>query len=290
MPNLSPPVPGQSSQPSDAFEMAVLKPGDSGNAVRIVQNRLAAMGFYHALIDGVYGTITQNAIMAFQNSQGLNATGSVDHLTLHALGFEVDQSLPTVPTATRGFSVGTVSKLFPSQSGNNIKAYLPTVLSALEEQGLADPPMVLMALATIRAETGSFKPISEYPSKYNTKPGGRPYALYDFRTDLGNNAPGDGDRYKGRGFIQLTGKSNYQKYSQRLGLGDRLIDNPDIANDPIVASRILAAFLKDKEPKIRESLARKDYATARKAVNGGTHGLNEFQLTYQAGAQLLELA
>ena len=145
--------------------------------------------------------------------------------------------------------------MFPDAPQENIHQYLPTVLQALVSYNLADPVMVLMALATIRAETGKFAPINEYPSKYNTAPNGQPYALYDYRTDIGNNAAGDGARYRGRGFIQLTGKANYAYYSKALGLGDLLLQQSEQANDPAIAANLLAAFLKNKESMIRNSVA-----------------------------------
>ena len=47
----------------------------------------------------------------------------------------------------------------------------------------------------------------------------------------------------GRGFVQLTGRSNYEKMSQRLGLGSLLVEEPAKANDPEIAARILASFI-----------------------------------------------
>lgn len=180
--------------------------------------------------------------------------------------------------------------MFPDTPQENIQRYLPTVLQALVTYNLADPVMVLMALATIRVETGKFVPINEYQSKYNTAPNGVPYALYDFRTDIGNNAVGDGARYCGRGFIQLTGKANYGQYSKALGLGELLLQQPEQANDPTIAANLLAAFLKNKEPMIRNSLAQGDYTAARKAVNGGSHGLDQFIACMLAGAKQIGLA
>lgn len=287
MPNLFPPVPGTTDH--DVMDLVVLGPGDSGQAVRIIQNRLAVLGYHQGLVDGDYGSVTQRAVAAFQRANGLRPTGLIDNLTLRALGYEVDDSQPPQPPAG-GISVEAVAKIFPDAPINNIRTNLPLVLRALAEMGLADRQMVLMALATIKAETAGFTPISEFQSNYNTAPGGRPYALYDFRKDLGNNAAGDGDRYKGRGFIQLTGKANYQTYSQRLGLGNLLIQKPDAANDPVIAARVLAAFLKDKEGVIRQALAKGDLATARKAVNGGTHGLDQFTLAFQKGSGLVGVA
>jgi predicted chitinase len=263
------------------LDTSILKPGDSGRAIVTIQNRLATLGFHQGAIDGQYGPITQRAIMAFQRSRSLKPTGLIDNATLQALGYQVDQEAP--PPVRGGVSFETLSQIFPHAPSNNLHQYYPILLRALGEKGLGDPLMILMALATIRVETSRFEPVSEYQSKYNTVPGGKPYALYDFRRDIGNNAVGDGDRYKGRGFIQLTGKANYKTYSTQLGLGNLLVDQPDLANDPIIASRILASFLKDKEAIIRSALHREDFATARKAVNGGTHGLPDFQLAFQIG-------
>jgi peptidoglycan L-alanyl-D-glutamate endopeptidase CwlK len=67
-----------------------------------------------------------------------------------------------------------------------------------KERDLTHQEMILMALSTIRAETESFCPISEYKSKYNTSPSSdHPYDKYDYRKDLGNQGPPDGDSFKG---------------------------------------------------------------------------------------------
>ncbi len=147
------------------------------------------------------------------------------------------------------FSTDIVFQMFPNLGyvKTNIETYLPLILSELEKVGLGDRDMVLMALATIRAETEGFEPIDEGRSQYNTSPGGRPFDEYDFRSDLGNNGVGEGDRYKGRGFIQLTGKNNYQKLGPQVGLGNQLVNNPELANDPRIAAQLLARFIKNSE-------------------------------------------
>ena len=150
---------------------------------------------------------------------------------------------------------------------------------------LTDRGMVLMALATIRAETAGFVPIDEGKSRFNTSPGGKPFDLYDHRKDLGNRGPSDGADFKGRGFIQLTGQSNYQTIGQALGLD--LTGNPAQANKPDVAARILALFLKNKEQRIKEALLEDDLRTARRLVNGGSHGLEQFTVAFRTGERLL---
>jgi hypothetical protein len=169
----------------------------------------------------------------------------------------------------------------------NIESNLSFVLNALVPARLADKPMVLMALATIRAETAAFLPISERPSHFNTSPGGHPFDLYDFRKDLGNAGPPDGERFRGRGFVQLTGRANYTVHGAAIGLGDQMIENPELANEPEVAARLLASFLKLHEERIRAALVAGDLRQARRLVNGGSNGLAAFEEAYRIGLAVL---
>src|SRR5262249_37066424 len=143
------------------------------------------------------------------------------------------------------------------------------------------------ALATIRAETEAFLPSAEGVSTFNTSPRGVPFDLYDNRKDLGNQGPPDGSRFKGRGFIQLTGRANYAEHGKRIGLGNQLLDNPDLACDPKVAADLLASFLKSKEVAIHNALIEGDLKAARKLVNGGIHGIDRFTDAFNIGQQLI---
>jgi predicted chitinase len=147
--------------------------------------------------------------------------------------------------------------------------------------------MVLMALATIRAETEGFVPISEGISRFNTRT--TPFDRYDAGTDkgqeLGNTLPGDGPRFKGRGYIQLTGRSNYTTVGRQIGAD--LVGDPERANDPTTAGLILAQFLTNKEGAIRTALAADNLRQARKLVNGGSHGFDRFKDTYDRGLRAL---
>ncbi len=62
-------------------------------------------------------------------------------------------------------SIDVAARIVPGARREHLETNLPRVLSALEAVELADKPMILMALATIRAETGSFEPISEFESR-----------------------------------------------------------------------------------------------------------------------------
>ena len=262
----------------------LLREGVEGIEVVRLQQRLLKLGFNPGRIDGDFGPATTAALLAFQKSAGLLADGVAGPRTLAALDLAESADLPS---AIPGVTPRVVSQIFPYTPVDHIKTNLPYVLDALVNSQLVDKPMILMALATIRAEAEGFAPVSEGQSRYNTSPGGHPFDLYDFRQDLGNQGDGDGERYRGRGFIQLTGRGNYQKYGIALGLGKRLLDNPDMANEPATAAALLAIFLKDRERSIKEALLDHDLRQARKLVNGGSHGLDRFSDAYQRGESLI---
>jgi putative chitinase len=192
-------------------------------------------------------------------------------------------SLSLIPDIT----VEIATRMLPSAPRANVERNLPLVLNALVASGLADKAMILVSLATIRAETGSFLTISEGQSHFNTSPGGHPFDLYDSRADLGNQGPPDGELFKGRGFIQLTGRANYALHGNAIGMGHQLVTNPDLANHPDIAARLLASFLKTNEQKIRAALAVDDLRKARRLVNGGSNGLDAFEAAYRTGLPLV---
>lgn len=286
--------------------MPVLRQGARGPEVIKLQSRLRELGFDPKGVDGKFGEDTRDALVAFQISKGLPPDGRAEAETLTALGLANGESHPDPPPATTSVPVsstpivspGTASpfpaatvkivcKMFSATPVANIQANLPIVLQALADAGLADKEMVLMALGTIRAESASFRAISEGISKYNTTPGRHPFNLYDDRASLGNRGRPDGARYKGRGFVQLTGRDNYRVHGAAIGLGNQLITNPDLANRTDIAAKLLASFLKNKEQAIRDALRAGDLKLARKLVNGGSHGLVDFTDAYNIGKALL---
>jgi len=267
--------------------MQVLKVDSSGADVVALQQALKTKGFDPGKIDGSFGLGTEAAVLAFQKSEGLTPDGVAGLQTQAALGL-VSTPAPSAKTDITGsVTEAEVSRMCPGAPLGNIKKYLPPILKALGELNLGDKPMVLMAIATIRAETGRFEPIDEGKSRFNTSPRGRPFDLYDNRRDLGNRGAPDGANFKGRGFVQLTGRFNYEKYDAELTLGGRLVEQPKLANDPTIAAQLLARFLKDKEKAIRAALKEGDLAHARKLVNGGTHGLREFVDAYNTGNRIM---
>ena len=210
------------------------------------------------------------AIRRWQAGVGLVADGVMGPFCQTVLGLRKPSTLALE------LDVESVRRLFPATKPANIARYLPYVAAALEAMGLTDRPMICAALGTIRAESEGFLPISEFQSQFNTLPGGAPFVRYeDPKRLLGNTQPGDGARFKGRGFVQLTGRTHYEKYGKAIGVD--LAASADLANAPEVAALLLAQFLADHAAAIREALAGGHFADARKLVNGGAHGLERFK-------------
>ena len=70
-------------------------------------------------------------------------------------------------------------------------------------------------------------------------------------------------------------------------MGNQLITNPSLANQPDIAAKLLASFLKSKEAKIRAALKKNDLKLARKLVNGGSHGLEQFTQAFNIGKNVI---
>src|SRR5262245_21722340 len=210
---------------------------------------------------------TEAAARRWQAEIGLIGDGIV--------GARCQVLLGLIPAPKMQVSYGTneVHVLFPATKPANISRYLPYVLASLGTVGLVDAPMILGALGNIRAETEGFLPISEFPSQFNTIPGKPPFSAYDGR--LGNTQPGDGAKFRGRGFIQLTGRSNYGRFGKKIGVD--LMKDPDLANAPEIAAALLAQFLSACAGPMRKALAAKNFGAARKLVNGSSHGLDRFR-------------
>ncbi len=89
---------------------------------------------------------------------------------------------------------------------------------------------------------------------------------------MGNVNPGDAHNFRGRGFTQLTGRSNYEAASK--GLGIDLVNNPDMASDPAVAAKIATWYWQDREG-LSESAKAGDIEGVTKKINGGLNGLQD---------------
>lgn len=178
----------------------------------------------------------------------------------------------TVPAAPPGSTPPGMPPAGPPPS-QAVQANMAMVEDALKKQGITDPKYIAAVKANIMKETGG-KSISEnmnYGSTSNQRIrdifGSRAAGKSDAELDqikkdpskmgemmygsgtklgqqMGNTEPGDGFKYRGRGFIQLTGKNNYAAASKAIYGDDRLVKNPDLVNDPNVAAQVSAWYMK----------------------------------------------
>lgn len=155
----------------------------------------------------------------------------------------------------------------------DVQKNLDLIKASLQKQGITDPKMIAATIGNVMKETGG-KAVEEnlnygktdnsrIRSIFGSRAAGKSDAeLDDIKKDpskmgemmygkdtkigqsMGNTEPGDGFKYRGRGFIQLTGKSNYAAASKAVYGDDRLVKNPDMLNDPQVAADVSAWFMK----------------------------------------------
>lgn len=245
--------------------------GDKGNSVLNAQLRLAELGYdigrggksnltknkqgkWSSLdnsqlrgVDSDFGPSTEKAVKAFQRDAGLPVTGSIDMATAQAMAEK-----PAVKFE--------VSEDFVKGLSEKKKIHFNAAKEAATEAGLSGPEMAAF-MAQVAHESDGFNTAQEYASG----------AAYEGRKDLGNTQPGDGKRYKGRGYIQLTGRSNYKKAGKALGLD--LVGNPSLAEDPKIAADVSVWFWKTQvRPQVPDFL---DTERVTKVVNGGFNGLSD---------------
>lgn len=123
-------------------------------------------------------------------------------------------------------------------------------------------------------------------------------AEYEGRVDLGNTRPGDGVRFAGRGWIQLTGRANYTAFSGwmyregRAPTPTHYVDNPELVETDEGAMWATAYYLKVARPTFMQRADARDIVGCTRLVNGGTNGLATRQAYYQralaANAELLD--
>ena len=140
----------------------------------------------------------------------------------------------------------------------------------MDEAGITDPTERAVFMAQADHESGDFKYMQEL--------GGNSYfKQYDGRKDIGNTQAGDGERFKGRGFFQLTGRANYRDMGRKLGLD--LENQPEQAANPEIAAKIATQFWADRSRarkfgggKISDLAKAGDIDGVTQGINGGLNG------------------
>jgi len=153
------------------------------------------------------------------------------------------------------------------------KQHWPHIVAEAQKQGITNKAQLAYILATTVHESGAGAHMEEFASG----------SAYEGRRDLGNTQAGDGTRYKGRGYVQITGRNNYKDWSNRLGID--LVGNPDAAKDPATAAKILVGGMRMGTftgKKLDDFIngSKTDFNGARRIVNG-TNKASTFAATAQ---------
>jgi RHS repeat-associated protein len=118
------------------------------------------------------------------------------------------------------------------QANPGAAPHIARILLELNDEGVTDRSHIAYTLATAHHESGTGRYMTEFSSGNQ----------YNNRADLGNTHPGDGPRFRGRGYVQITGRTNYNNYSRLTG--ENLVANPTRAADPDVAVQVLVHGLR----------------------------------------------
>jgi len=260
----------------------LLKKGDNNEQVRQLQVKLG--------IDAVgnFGPKTEAAVKAFQSANGLTADGIVGPATWD----KIMGSTPAAPAAApvsippSEFKLAALKGHIP----DNVIAQIPDTAAKFN---ITNPLRLAHFLAQIGHESGGFRATSEnlnYSSKglvsifkkyfptiqlaeaYARKPEKIANKVYANRMANGNEASGDGWKYRGRGYIQLTGKDNYNKFNSEVP--ENILTTPDLVSTKYPMMSAAWFFNRNNLWTICDRGADDATVTAvTKRVNGGTIGL-----------------
>lgn len=267
----------------------LLKRGDNNEDVKKLQQKLGLEPI------GNFGPKTEDAVKAFQLKNGLTADGIVGNGTWNKLMGITPSVTPTpqpvVSTPAPSVSVGGLK--LDKLKGHVPQVVIDSIPEVASKFGINTPLRIAHFLAQCGHESGGFKVTSEnlnYSAKglrgifkkyfptdaianaYQRNPQKIANKVYANRMANGSEASGDGYKFRGRGYIQLTGKDNYTQFGKSIGVD--ILSNPDSVASKYALASAAWFFSKNGLHKIADEGASDAVVTkVTKRVNGGTIGL-----------------
>lgn len=228
----------------------LLKKGSFGEDVKKLQAKLGLIQ------DGTFGPLTESKVKEWQIKNGLVDDGIVGAFTWSKMFGSYDQITDSV-TQLPNLSLNKLNGHIPA-------AVLEELLKIATQFGITNNLRLAHFLAQCAHESGSWKYKLEIASG----------KAYEGRKDLGNTQPGDGVKFKGRGYIQLTGRANYDVFSQFIG--EDCVTQPDLVATKYPLASAAFFFNRNKLWAICDQGATDDVVTkVSKRVNGGINGLTD---------------
>ena len=181
-------------------------------------------------------------------------------------------------------TIEQLQAIMPQLPAAKRTTYFPFLTAAVTEFGIDQPARTAAFLAQLAHESAQFKFMEEI---WGPTAAQRRYEPPDkLATNLGNTEPGDGFRFKGRGPIQVTGRANYRRFGDLLGLD--LVATPAQAASPEVAFRIAALFWSKKGlNELADRVTPDAFREITRRINGGFNGLAERQRFYETAKTVL---
>ena len=177
-----------------------------------------------------------------------------------------------------------VHTIMPGLPAAKRAQFFPFLSAAIAEFGIDAPARIAAFLAQLAHESGQFKFMEEIWGPTSAQRRYEPTTTLS--TTLGNTEVGDGRRFKGRGPIQITGRANYRRFGDLLGLS--LVDNPDTAALPEVAFRVAGLFWSKKGlNELADRVTPEAFREITRRINGGFNGLAERERFYEAAKSAL---
>lgn len=152
-----------------------------------------------------------------------------------------------------------------SEFKSRLAAFTDGVNATFDQYEINTPLRMAHFLAQIMHESGGFRWLREIWGPTATQRG------YEGRSDLGNNQPGDGKRFMGRGLIQLTGRNNYTQFKNAIGVD--VVSNPVLVEQPPYAV-IVAGWFWDSRG-LNKYADLDDLRQVTRRINGGYNGLKD---------------
>lgn len=257
----------------------LLKVGSKGDDVKKMQEKLGLVA------DGIFGPGTEKAVKSWQAANGLSADGMVGPASWEKMFSDVPDGGPTV--SVEGLKLDKLAGYIPD-------AVISQIPDCAEKFNINSSVRLAHFLAQCGHESGGFKATQEnlnysadglkktftkyFPDNladsYARQPEKIASRVYANRMGNGDEASKEGYKFRGRGYIQLTGKDNYNAFDKSID--EDILNNPDIVSEKY-ALLSAAWFWNSRSLNASADKGSSDAVVTEitKKVNGGTIGLDD---------------
>ena len=168
-----------------------------------------------------------------------------------------------------------LKSICPLSARSTLDKYTEPLNKYMPKYGINTLNRVRHFIAQLAHESGGFFYVKEIASG----------VAYEGRKDLGNTQAGDGKKFKGRGLIQITGRSNYEKCSMAIFGDKRLLDHPELLEAPDAA--VLSACWFWQSNGLNALADKDDLVRITKRINGGKNGLKDRTDKYEKARKVI---